>query len=343
MIRAGFDIELEDETDGRTSHCEFTATHRASGQKLSVEAKFRHSTQQPPDVGRQLYNALEKKADHPRVVFLEVNDTVRPPDDQPKLLMEVLGRIREFETDQPIKGQPAPPAYLVISNNPPATVDRPFVPAYLFEGYKIDDFRVEGKYPSLRSALDARERHAAVTALMKSIREVTHIPFSFDGELQAFAEKPPQARLIIGNTYRVPTANGEVDAVLLQASVLASEKLAYCIMGTRDGRQEIVTVPLTDQEIRAYQESPRTFFGREEPKNEAENPLEFYDWMLGCYKGTPKERLLELLAETGVPVSEVSSLSQLKLAEILAERFTESIVRTSDLDAKKKNSEFSGG
>lgn len=336
MIRAGFDIELEDETNGKTSHCEFTATHRASGQKLSVEAKFRHSTQQPPDVGRQLYNALEKKADHPRVVFLEVNDTVRPPEEQPKLLMEVLARIREFEAVQPIKGQPAPAAYLVISNNPPATVERPFVPAVLFEGYKMDDFRVEGEYPSLRSALKARERHAAITALMKSMREVTAIPFSFDGELQAFTEKPPQDRLLIGNTYRVPSANGMVDAVLLQGTVVVSEKLAYCIMGMPDGRQDVVTMPLSDQEIRAFHESPRTFFGRQEPKQKAENPLEFYDWMLGCYKDTPKERLLELLAETGVPAAEVSSLTQPKLAEMLSERLTESIVRSSGLGGKKE-------
>lgn len=133
-----------------------------------------------------------------------------------------------------------------------------------------------------------------------------------------------------------------VDAVLLQASVVVSEKLAYCIMGMPDGCQNVVTMPLSDQEIRAFHESPRTFFGREEPKKEAENPLEFYDWMLGCYKDTPKERLLELLAETGVPVSEVSSLPQAKLAEILSERMTESIVRSSDLGAKKKGSERGG-
>jgi hypothetical protein len=109
-----------------------------------------------------------------------------------------------------------------------------------------------------------------------------------------------------------------------------------------DGRQDVVPMPLSDQEIRAFHESPRTFFGREEPKKEAENPLEFYDWMLGCYKDTPKGRLLELLAETGVPVSEVSSLPQLKLDEILSERWTESIVRSSGLGAKKKSGEPDG-
>jgi hypothetical protein len=250
-----------------------------------------------------------------------------------------LGRIREFEAVQPIKGVPAPPAYLVISNNPPATVERPFVPAYLFEGYKMDDFRVEGTYSSLRSALAARERHAAINALMKSMREVTAIPFSFDGEVQAFAEKPPTDRLFIGNTYRVPSPKGMVNAVLLQATVAETEKLACCIMGMPDGSQGVVTIPLSEQEIRAYHESPQTFFGREEPKRKAENPLELYDFMLASYKDTPKERLLELLAQTGVPAADVSSMAQQRLAELLAERLTESIVWSSGFGVRQKPTE----
>lgn len=41
-LRAGFEIEHEDETDGSKRHAEFTATHRASRQKVSVEAKSKH-------------------------------------------------------------------------------------------------------------------------------------------------------------------------------------------------------------------------------------------------------------------------------------------------------------
>ena len=41
-IRAGFDIAYEDETDKTKKHPEFVATHRLTGQKISVEAKRRH-------------------------------------------------------------------------------------------------------------------------------------------------------------------------------------------------------------------------------------------------------------------------------------------------------------
>jgi len=55
-----------------------------------------------------------------------------------------------------------------------------------------------------------------------------------------------------------------------------------------DGSQGVVTMPLSEQEMRAYHKSPQTFFGREEPKRKAENPFELYDFMLASYKDTPK-------------------------------------------------------
>ena len=39
LAKAGFTIELEDETDSDRSHCELTATHKDTGRKFSVEAK----------------------------------------------------------------------------------------------------------------------------------------------------------------------------------------------------------------------------------------------------------------------------------------------------------------
>ena len=43
LARAGFQIELEDESDSSRSHCELTATHQETGRKFSVEAKAHKS------------------------------------------------------------------------------------------------------------------------------------------------------------------------------------------------------------------------------------------------------------------------------------------------------------
>ena len=107
-IRAGFQIEFEDEGDTTQKHNEFIATHRPSGQQVVVEAKSRH---RPGVMGRPgtlpeiselrvgvrhlLLEALEKPALVPRVVFIDLNyPTARGTlQDQP-WMREVLEMIK---------------------------------------------------------------------------------------------------------------------------------------------------------------------------------------------------------------------------------------------------------
>ena len=89
-IRAGFDIEHEDETDNSRKHPEFRATHRATGQCVWIEAKSKHrpgvlghtgerKTSEPrANVKRLLRDAAAKGPDGPYVVFVDVNV---PPSD----------------------------------------------------------------------------------------------------------------------------------------------------------------------------------------------------------------------------------------------------------------------
>lgn len=85
-IRAGYDIEFEDEADRRKKHVEFIATHKFSGQKISVEAKSKHrkgvlgykgkkisDESMKLRVGSLLSKALEKDHAYPLVVFIDVN------------------------------------------------------------------------------------------------------------------------------------------------------------------------------------------------------------------------------------------------------------------------------
>jgi len=85
-IRAGYDIEFEDETDRSKKHVEFIGTHRHSGQKISVEAKSKHREgilgykgNKKPDklirlrVGSLLNKSLKKAHEYPFVVFIDVN------------------------------------------------------------------------------------------------------------------------------------------------------------------------------------------------------------------------------------------------------------------------------
>jgi hypothetical protein len=115
-LRAGFAIEHEDETDGSTRHAEFTAVHRATGVKLSVEAKSKHrpgvlgqpgvrevAGQHTLRFGHLLNDAIAKNPPHPLVVFLDMNLPEQmgarlieqnPPH---KYLMQTLDRLRVGE------------------------------------------------------------------------------------------------------------------------------------------------------------------------------------------------------------------------------------------------------
>lgn len=330
MIRAGFDLEPEDEADSTTSHCEFTATHRASGQKFSVEAKIRLSTKEIPDISRQLARALTKRAAHARVVFIEVNTVI---DGEPENILEMmrvlLKDVRDLEATLKVgpDNSEAPPAYLVITNNPPGTVDTPYRPAVMVEGFKMPDFRVENMHASLREALKAREKHVAMYDLVESLREHVRIPSTFDGDIPGLAFRDSKDRLVIGRQYRLASPEGEVCGELVQAVVLADQRKAYCIIATDSGKAQIVACDLTEDEMSAYCESPRTFFGRlQQQGGPITDGLKLYDQIHGTYKASSKDQLLSFMSGHFDLVN-LKSKTQEELAAVYAETITESIFR----------------
>jgi hypothetical protein len=130
-IRAGFDIEHEDESDRSTRHAEFTATHRVTRQKISVEAKSKHRSGvmgQPGaraqegkydmPIGKLLNDAIDKRPPHPLVVFLDLNLpwktaapllSMEPPH---PFIHKTLDRIRKRN------GGKDPISFLVTTNHP---------------------------------------------------------------------------------------------------------------------------------------------------------------------------------------------------------------------------------
>jgi hypothetical protein len=85
-IRAGYEIEHEDESSRRGSHVEFTATQKVTKQKVSVEAKSKHRRgvlgragdpdregEFDLDIGKLLNSAISKQPPYPLVVFLDLN------------------------------------------------------------------------------------------------------------------------------------------------------------------------------------------------------------------------------------------------------------------------------
>jgi len=327
LIRAGFEIEFENEDDRSRSHCEFTATFTRTGKRFSVEAKHRAGNRFR--LGRQFNRALAKQANYSRIVFIDVN----VPDDTadtevPAYLCQALVGLRAFE-GRIINKKPLPNAYLVVTNTPwhHHLLVHAFRCSALAEGFQIPDFKSDTMFSSLRAAIEARERHIEMHELMRSMQDHTDIPSTFDGEIPEFAFGEGAPRLLIGQRYLVKDGDGTERAGLLTtATVAESERTAHCGLSFDDGKAYIYTWPLSDAEMAAWRKHPDTFFGEVRQRStKAKDPLELYDFFHNSYRQTPRERLLEFMAGA-TDIASLRQLDQPTLASIYAERCVNAVM-----------------
>ncbi len=327
FIRAGFDIVFENEQDGSTTHCEFTATHRWTGRQFSVEAKRREGRRLR--IGHLFNDALSKQASHSRVIFIDVNTRDDARDEhRPVFLGNVLRRLRFFE-GQPLNGRPRPPAYVFLTNSPwEHYLDAPAPRCTaLAEGFQIPDFKEGAWMPSLRHAIDAREAHTEMHDLIQSMKDHSDVPSTFDGEIPEYAFNEVQRRIMVGSRYMLADHDGvQRAAEVTTATVSEDEKIAYCGITFEDGRSGIRKVSLSDAELAAWKRHPDTFFGvLGQRSTRADTPLKLYDFFHESFKRISKSDLLKAMA--GAPDMEaLAQLDQPKLASIHAERLTNGAV-----------------
>ena len=326
LIQAGFELEFEDESDGTSTHCEFTATYMASGEQYSVEAKSRRiesTNSSKTRVGRHLYEALEKKANHKRLIFLNLNEPLHT-EEVADIAVDRAERIVSRSERLKIDGAPAPAAYVCITNmNDQYALDTSALATMIsFRGFKISDF-MGVEFPSLREAARARERHWPMFQLLKSMEEHRDIPQTFDGELpsEVFVSNP-LPRLQVGQFYAVPGPDGEeVNAKLMQATV-GNDK-AHCVLHDPETNKSFIcTFDLMPDELADYAKHPDTYFGvyQRQTRN-VETAIEMFDFFVDSSRDTPKERLIELLSNYADQEG-LHAMAQKDLVELLAEGYT---------------------
>lgn len=326
MIRAGFDITLEDEDDRNSTHCEFDAIHRNSGRRFSVEAKCRNGDR--TRVGRQLQRALAKHADYERIVFIELGIAdLQVGDEVPREFKGALRLLRRLEGGNDHDSSPLPAAYVFLTNSP-AHLNLDSTDTHtvvLGEGFQIPDFKLDSEFPSLRAAIDAHARDKALFDIFDSAREHAFPPVTFDGEIEEYAlgVLDPRQRLIVGRRYHIADSNGgKRTGILTSATVAEQESKVYGALYFEDGTAEILAWDMPEAELNAWRRHPDTFFGEPTRKSkEAKGPLELYEFFYGSYRQTSTARLLELLH--GAPdLEQLRSKSQEELASVYAERMT---------------------
>jgi hypothetical protein len=329
FVLAGFELTLEDESDSTDSHCEFTARSKTSGKSYSVEAKSRGPNKDHLDVGAQLGNALRKTAAHQRIVMIDVNVPDDPPRTAEAWLNEVMQRLKRLEPTLTVNGQPAPPAFVVVTNHP----YRHDLDGYdtritvLVGGFKIPDYGLDIAFTSLIDAFKTKQKHIDIFRLGKTIAEY-RIPATFDGEVPEFAFGEAERKWKIGGRYDLSEMEPGAAGVLTTATVSPTEKLVYLAFQLDGGRNVIATAPMTDAELSAYTSHPDTFFGVPRPVGGKLNtPLELFEWLHENYRNTPREKLLEFLKDAP-DLSHLSTLPDDELRLVCCERWVFGTMKT---------------
>ncbi len=329
FLKAGFEIEYENERDGLESHVEFVATYPESKKKFSVEVKTRNpqaSKDGPVDdirrlrVGSKLTRALRKRAKHMRVVFIEVNVPDVITDGYKGTWMEsALQQIWEAESYRDREGKLYPPSYVCVTNHAfhnHLSSTNIGIQA-IAEGFRIANFGVRAQVNRLHKYLENLEEHKEILQLFDSLKQHSTIPTTFDGEIPEFAfEKDDKfPRLVVGNQYLIPDGKGNsVVGTLRQAIVMEAWGNAQAIYELEDGRSVRVSHELTDREWRAWKRHPETFFGSyKEKQKEPENWIELAEFFYRSYRHTDKERLLEFMKDSD-NIEQLRTMTQDELA-----------------------------
>lgn len=328
FIKAGFKLAFENEKDGQTSHCEFTATHPETGAKFSVEAKAREAGKEHANVSKQLFKALRKDAKHTRVVFIEMNmDDAGGPGAPVPYQQEVIEHLRACELGK-IDGKEAPPAYVIVTNFPyhHALESTSYRWSAIGEGFKIPDFKADYRFTSIREGLDNEKKHYEIYQLMDAMKEYTSIPSTFEGEMPEFAfGEVDRPRLVIGHKYLVPFKGGEAIGILQDACVNEAEKKIYGVYRLESGQGIIAASIMSDEELRAYRAHSETFFGVcKDPVKRLSSPIDLYKRLKKTYRDTPKDKLLEFLEGPGFD-EKWKDLSQEALSDLYCELMATSI------------------
>jgi hypothetical protein len=305
LIRAGFTLELEDETDGETKHCEFSAVSRTTGKKYWVEAKMRSvsgvlgktdangtkSDNPLSHLSHHVTEALKKPATDDRLIFVDLNAPFNPAEgNKPEWVEKAHYALVGYE-----RRHGEANAYVIVTNLPFHRMlnDPPAIMAFPL-GLGMPEFNRPGVM-RLSEAYHHRQKHIDIYNICESLEKYLAFPTTFDGSLPS---DPTNRRVQIGETYLFEGVGGPEGTLgtVTAATVSEKDKLAHIAVTRAQGGSIILTQKMTDDAIADYKVHGEAYFGDpgRQKKRDISSSYELFEWLMGCYAETPRARLLEL-------------------------------------------------
>jgi hypothetical protein len=312
LIRAGFKLTLEDETDGKNKHCEFAAISGTTGKRYWVEAKMRSVAgllgKTNADGGADdkplarliphLNDALAKPAADDRLIFIDVNTSTKMIGDKPDWAQPAMRRLEQFEKKE--NATRAKALIFVTNVAYHRELDKPPGAAAGAFGLGMPDFnrpglvRVTDAYRAKKKYVDARE-------IARSFTQYLSFPTTFDGSLASETFGGTHGHVKIGERYFFPNADGDKGVAGKVTAVSVDENNKELIIAVSDDAQTVfLKYPMTEGELAEWKEFGDAIFGQEPPrtKRHAENKFDLFEFFMDAYKGLPRDELLKRCANS---------------------------------------------
>ncbi|MER8528270.1 hypothetical protein [Mesorhizobium sp. M1272] len=352
---AGASIDGAEDAQGNNRKPEFFATFQ-SGKRYAVEAKRRQKWTAPfnldseefaTELGKwlrgKLHAASSKELENP-VFWFELGIGTSLDSKSARRLGDLIGKAISDAEDITVKGKPAAPAYVVVTNNSDFADDEAEGGATfaLFLGFRMEDFREEKV--ELEVAMELHDKHREIRRVLECLEEVQQVPTSFDGvpdELLDEHGEPIKTFKIGGQLgYTRPdgtTAFGRITTVTTNEN----EALA-AVYDPETDKAFIIRVPLSEQEAKAAAKLGDAIFGKPTGPHEViTEPMRFYDRMLETHANYQRPYLLRQLEKhPNFPAFEQLSDAELRIR--VARETTRQVVTMSDRDTKNAKPQESG-
>lgn len=337
LIRAGYKLILEDETDRKTKHCEFAAINQTSGKRYSVEAKMRSvngllgktekdggNDQKPlSKIITHLHGALKKPSEAERLVFIDINapmETDIGDDNRPEIIEAATRRIINYE------GNPQAPkaeAYVFITNIAfhRHLYERPVL-AIAPIGFRIQDFNRPGEYHfAEKYRLD--QKYKDIFDIVETLGQCGRFPSTFDGSLPSDNIPDEPERLKIGQTYNFTDVMlGGLIGTIKSAVAMESTKTAHIVVNTPDGQGYILTERMSDAAFEDYMANKEAYFGEiQDVSKQSKTPYEFFCRMMEIYENYDRTQLaIQMQMKPDDP--RIAGMSDQQLRECISEQIT---------------------
>ena len=289
LIRAGYELVLEDEADRKSRHCEFAAIKSATSKRYTVEAKSRAvagflgrtakdgGTDERP-LGRlkgHLHDALDKPSAHDRLVFIDLNAPVDLSND--KANEEVVVRAADqLEHYQGHPDAPKPSAYVFITNMAfhrhlearPISVIAPI-------GFRIPDFNKAAPITVIEKYRQDK-KHQDAYDIARSLHSLHEFPATFDGTLPSETLHGEPQRILIGEKYEFVDPEGPIVGVVRSATVVENTREVWVSVETERGHQ-MHREKMTDAAFDEWRNNKAAYFGEiQDVPSHAKTPYEMY-------------------------------------------------------------------